>query len=118
MIQRKNGRCSLTLVTTIQMLISPVLISHQSTQLSLLKAKSKSVQLFESYFYYFRFLVLRHREYNGDISLVSKIDLQGRLNDATEAPKLGSFSFVTEFLSCKRISNLVVHSKSRRLINN
>ena len=45
---------------------------------------------------YFRHLILRHREYNGDISLVPKIDLQGRSDDPTEAPKLGSFSFVID----------------------
>ena len=45
---------------------------------------------------YFRHLILRHREYNGDISLVPKIDLQGRSDDPTEAHKLGSFSFVID----------------------
>jgi hypothetical protein len=35
-------------------------------------------------------LILRHREYNGDISLVSKIDLQGRSEDPTEAHKLAN----------------------------
>ena len=40
----------------------------------------------------FRFLILRHREYNGDISDVGKIDLQGRSYDPTESHTLGSFS--------------------------
>ena len=39
-----------------------------------------------------RFLILRNREYNGDISDVRKIDVQGRSYDPTEAPKLGPFS--------------------------
>ena len=43
----------------------------------------------------FRILVLRHREYNSDITEVSKIDLQGRHYDKTEASGLGSFSYQT-----------------------
>lgn len=35
-----------------------------------------------------KFLVLRHREYNPDISEVNKVDLQGRSDDKTEAQKL------------------------------
>ena len=39
-----------------------------------------------------RYLILRHREYNNDITDVRKIDLQGRSYDPTESHKLGSFS--------------------------
>lgn len=45
-----------------------------------------------------RYLVLRHRDFNPDISQVAKIDLQGRAYDKTEAQKLGLFSFQIIFL--------------------
>ena len=40
-----------------------------------------------------RYLILRHREYNKDITDLRKIDLQGRSYDPTETHKLGSFSW-------------------------
>ena len=94
------GRCSLISVKTIQKSTFPVLNLHQSTQSSSVKPISKlfnSTTLYHSIIS--RFLILRHRDYNGDISQVSKIDLHGRSNDAAEAPKLGSFSFLIENFS-------------------
>ena len=66
---------------------------------------------------YFRHLILRHREYNGDISLVPKIDLQGRSDDPTEAFKLGSFSFVIDSSIIFKIWYFVEFGNSPRIVD-
>ena len=40
---------------------------------------------------FFRFLILRNREYNGDLSF-AHLDIQGRSYDETQALTLGPFS--------------------------
>ena len=41
--------------------------------------------------FFFRFLILRNREYNGDLSF-AHLDIQGRSYDETQALSLGPFS--------------------------
>jgi len=41
---------------------------------------------------YLRFLILRNREYNGDLSF-DHLDIQGRSYDKTQAVTLGTFSY-------------------------
>ena len=90
--RQKNGWCSLILVPMIQMSTFPTFNSNLSTLLSLTKLPGLSRTSILSLNKISRYLILRHREYNNDITDVRKIDLQGRSYDPTESHKLGSFS--------------------------